>query len=150
MTRSIVISSHFWVYLLKFCTRDRWVLLKSGRLSFRSLNGQIYTHCRSEKVYYHTGSFTLQVVSGAVEKTTGPYAMRENSRSEDQKRLLRRFVSMLPDINITVWVHDTPVMHIAAELKCVTVAPTMATLMISIFRLQLNSLAQKGSRKSVY
>ena len=64
--------------------------------------------------YYHQGSFTWHIVDGAIEKTSGGGVMK---RAEMQQPVMERIVKYLPDMNITTWSHDTPVMHIAGEKK---------------------------------
>jgi len=65
--------------------------------------------------YYHQGSFNLFIEGGKIVKETG--GMVQHTRVEEQKRLLKRFVHLLPDMNLTIWAHDTSVMHLSGEKR---------------------------------
>lgn len=66
--------------------------------------------------YYHQGSFNLFIKDGKiVDGSSG--GMASHPRVDEQKRLLKRFVHMLPDMNLTIWAHDTSVMHLSGEKR---------------------------------
>lgn len=68
-----------------------------------------------EKNYYYQGSFTLWIKDGKLAKTTGGLA--DHSRVREQTGLLQRFIHLLPDMNITIWAHDTSVIHLSGEKR---------------------------------
>ena len=65
--------------------------------------------------YYYQGSFTMHISNGRLAKVTGGEA--GHSRVAEQTGLIERFVHLLPDMNVTIWVHDTPVMHMSGEKR---------------------------------
>jgi hypothetical protein len=65
--------------------------------------------------YYHNGAYTIHVEDGQVNRLSGPHA--QTGRAKAQRDLMESFVPWLPDLNITTWLHDTPVIHTAGETK---------------------------------
>jgi hypothetical protein len=65
--------------------------------------------------YYYQGSYTLQVKGGKLTNVTGGLAL--HTRVSEQSGLIKRFVHLLPDMNVTIWAHDTSVMHLSGEKR---------------------------------
>lgn len=65
--------------------------------------------------FLHGGSFTFKVEGGAIADISG--GAKEHTRMKDQLSLMERFVQYLPDMNITIWAHDAPMLHIAGEKR---------------------------------
>ena len=65
--------------------------------------------------YYYGGSFTLHVKAGKIAQITGGKAT--HTRRSEQESLLQPFVHLLPDLNITIWIDDGPVMHVTGEKR---------------------------------
>lgn len=65
--------------------------------------------------YYYQGSFTLWIKNGRLHNVTG--GLSDHSRVEEQSDLIERFVHLLPDVNITIWAHDTSVIHLSGEKR---------------------------------
>ena len=65
--------------------------------------------------YYYAGSFTLHIKAGKVAQTTG--GKKSHTRREEQEGLIERFVHLLPDMNVTIWIDDGPVMHLVGEKR---------------------------------
>ena len=65
--------------------------------------------------FLHGGSFTFKVEGGAIADISG--GAKEHTRMKAQLSLMERFVQYLPDMNITIWAHDAPMLHIAGEKR---------------------------------
>lgn len=76
--------------------------------------------------YYYQGSFTMWIKGGKISKITG--GEREHTRVQEQTELIKRFVHLLPDMNVTIWTHDTSVMHLTGEKRCVILACMLLSL----------------------
>jgi hypothetical protein len=68
-----------------------------------------------ENNYYYQGSFTLWIKGGKVSQITG--GQKDHHRVQEQIGLMQRFVHLLPDMNVTIWSHDTSVMHMTGEKR---------------------------------
>lgn len=65
--------------------------------------------------YHYGGSFTLWIKNGKISNITG--GMADHTRVKEQTGLIQRFVNLLPDMNITIWAHDTSVVHLSGEKR---------------------------------
>lgn len=84
-------------------------------LPSRPLQDRSRTMIEDKTNYYYQGSFTMHVKDGAVAQVTG--GKKDHSRRKEQESLIAGFVHLLPDMNITIWIDDGPVMHVTGEKR---------------------------------